>query len=129
MIDFKRAAALSLLVGAFGLGMSACAVQSAPEDEGSSDAEQVSEAQQELVTCTTSCSATGGASITKTCTTCSATNSSITCDGVTTQCQPPPPATLCVNKCSYGVCSSCNEDGFATTCYVYNGCGGKYPIP
>ena len=123
---FMKSIVFGVLVGAFGLGLSACALEDASEDEGTEELEEVSEAQQELVTCSTDCSATGGTSITKSCTTCSATNSSITCNGVTTQCQSPP---KCETVCKYGVCSSCDAWGDATTCYVYNGCGGKYMIP
>ncbi|ADO75685.1 hypothetical protein [Stigmatella aurantiaca] len=37
---------------------------------------------------------------------------------------------LCAEYCGYGVCGRCDEgDGFITTCRIYNGCGGKYPIP
>jgi hypothetical protein len=121
-----RLSVLGILVSAFGLGMSACALEGATGDEVTDEIEQVGEAQQKLVTCTTDCSATGGPSITKSCTTCSATSSSITCNGVTTQCQSLP---SCITKCSYGVCTSCDEYGYPTTCYVYNGCGGKYQIP
>ena len=35
----------------------------------------------------------------------------------------------CEVACTYGVCSSCSDWGFNTTCFVYNGCGGKFPIP
>jgi hypothetical protein len=118
---------LGLLLSAF-IGMSACVVQSDRVDEASNQGERLGDAEEELVTCTTNCSATGGSSITQTCTTCSATSSSITCDGVTTQCQPSS-LPSCGNKCTYGVCTSCDNYGEQTTCYMYNGCGHKYPIP
>jgi hypothetical protein len=123
---FMRLSVMGILVSAFGLGMSACALEDATEGDLAGEAEEVAEVQQELVTCSTNCSATGGPSITKTCNTCSADDSSITCNGVTTQCQSLP---SCFTKCKYGVCSSCSEDGYPTTCYIHNGCGGKYPTP
>ncbi|WP_257454724.1 hypothetical protein [Archangium lipolyticum] len=38
-------------------------------------------------------------------------------------------APACETYCKRGVCGSCDDYGYITTCYVYNGCGGKYPIP
>lgn len=35
----------------------------------------------------------------------------------------------CRTYCSYGVCGACSLGGFEYDCYLYNGCGGKYPIP
>lgn len=67
---------IGLLVSAFGLGMSACAVESDTVDETYGEDENVGEAEGHLVTCTTDCSVTGGSSITKTCTTCSADSGS-----------------------------------------------------
>lgn len=120
--------ALAITLGTFALGITACSVQEGPADETSSDEdEQTAEVEQSLVTCSTDCSATGGPSITKTCKTCSATSSSITCNGVKTYCQAP--SQTCLSKCSYGVCSACDDEGFQTTCYEFNGCGFMYPIP
>lgn len=37
---------------------------------------------------------------------------------------------LCRNVCTYGNCGPCSfAGGNETTCYIWNGCGGKYPIP
>ncbi|MDY7226509.1 hypothetical protein [Hyalangium rubrum] len=35
----------------------------------------------------------------------------------------------CRTYCSYGVCGPCTLGTFEYDCYLYNGCGGKYPIP
>lgn len=37
---------------------------------------------------------------------------------------------LCRNVCTYGNCGPCSfAGGNETTCYIWNGCGGKYPTP
>ncbi len=37
---------------------------------------------------------------------------------------------LCRNVCTYGNCGECSfAGGLETTCYIWNGCGGKYPTP
>ena len=64
-----------------GLLASACVV-GAPEGDG-----PVGEARQELITCTSDCSGAAGNPLTKTCnTSCTATTTSVTCDGVVTPC-------------------------------------------
>lgn len=35
----------------------------------------------------------------------------------------------CRTYCTYGVCGPCSFGGMEYDCYLYNGCGGKYPIP
>jgi hypothetical protein len=35
----------------------------------------------------------------------------------------------CRTYCTYGVCGPCSLGGMEYDCYLYNGCGGKYPIP
>jgi hypothetical protein len=72
-----------------GLGLVACGAPAERAGEESS----ASTAQSELanvtpatVICSSDCSAAGGVPISETCTTCAATNSSVTCDGVTTEC-------------------------------------------
>ncbi len=83
----------TLFLSVVGLSMAACIAQS----DGTQASEAPSAATSEavvsdgirplVVTCTSDCSATRGAPITKTgCTTCSATNSSVTCNGVVTEC-------------------------------------------
>lgn len=37
---------------------------------------------------------------------------------------------LCRNVCTYGNCGECSfAGGNETNCYIWNGCGGKYPTP
>lgn len=35
----------------------------------------------------------------------------------------------CRTYCTYGQCGPCMLSTFETDCFMYNGCGGKYPIP
>jgi hypothetical protein len=75
------------------LGVVACVAPAGSiEDEATASSASKVEAAPEavplVVTCTSDCSDLGGVSISRTCTTCSATNSSVTCDGVTTECAP-----------------------------------------
>lgn len=35
----------------------------------------------------------------------------------------------CRTTCGYGECGPCLLAGGETTCYIFNGCGGKYPTP
>jgi hypothetical protein len=88
MKTIMNVAVLGLVVSAFGVGMGACAAQTDTADEGSQENPQVGEAREELVSCSSNCSGVAGAiPITVSgCTTCSATNTSVTCNGVTTQC-------------------------------------------
>jgi hypothetical protein len=95
--------AFALVTSVIGLVLGACIAQPDPPpvpNVGSVAGAVVAPA---IATCTSDCSGTGGTPITLTnCTTCSATNSSVTCDGVTTTCtapgtcvQPPPPTRHC----------------------------------
>lgn len=77
---------LSSLGFVLSVSLSGCAAQTMPTDEADDDGESLGEVQEKLVTCYSDCSGNGGTPITKTCNACSATNSSVTCDGVVTSC-------------------------------------------
>jgi hypothetical protein len=77
---------LSILSFGLSLCLSACVAQTTSADEGADKGESLGEVKEALVTCYTDCSGNGGAPFSKTCTTCSANDSSITCDGVVNSC-------------------------------------------
>jgi hypothetical protein len=35
----------------------------------------------------------------------------------------------CRTVCTYNYCGTCVLAGEPESCYIYNGCGGRYPIP
>ena len=84
----KTISVIALLASAVGIFGGACVAETDPSEVQPAAVGEAREAvTADPVTCTSTCSATGGATITKSCTTsCSATSASVTCNGVVTAC-------------------------------------------